>query len=442
MSAIARFFYHQGIDVFGYDRTQTKLTISMEKEGISIHYREDVKWLIDQDFYKDETLVVYTPAIPECNTELVFLRERGFEIRKRAEVLGLISRGWDAVCVAGTHGKTTISTMTAYILLNSKVGCTAFLGGISKNYNTNYLHNGNSSFVVIEADEFDRSFLNLTPFISVISSIDADHLDIYGTPKELVKSFREFAGLTRDGGTLIVKKGLPEIKAGPEVVEFSYSMNKKADFYASNIHLVGDKYHFDLNSPFGKIDDLMLGVPGLINVENAVAASALALVGGVSEEELRNGLATFKGIRRRFEYVIKSDEFIFIDDYAHHPEEIKAIVNSVKELYPGKKIAGVFQPHLYSRTKDFAHEFAKALDLLDKVFLLDIYPAREEPIPGVTSDMIKKHMKNKKVVRCDNVSVFSLIMEYEPDILLTLGAGNIDQLVPVLEEKIREYLKL
>ena len=442
MSAIARFFYHQGIKVCGYDRAPTKLTLNMENEGISIHYREDVKWLIDQDFYSDETLVVYTPAIPESHSELAFFRERGFDIKKRSEVLGLISRGWDAICVAGTHGKTTISTMTAHIFLNSKIGCTAFLGGISKNYNTNYLHNGHSSFVVIEADEFDRSFLHLTPYISVISSIDADHLDIYGTPKELVKTFREYAGLTRNGGTLVLKKGLPEIKAATGVVEFFYSLREKADFYASNVHLVGDRYHFDLNSPFGKMEDLVLGIPGIVNVENAVAASALALIGGVSEEELRSGLESFEGIRRRFEYVIKSDDFIFIDDYAHHPEEIKATVNSVKELYKGKRIAGVFQPHLYSRTKDFAHEFAKALDLLDKVFLLDIYPAREEPIPGVTSELIKKHMKKKKVVMCDKDSLFSMIMEDKPDVLLTLGAGDIDQLVPVLNEKLREQLEL
>ncbi len=442
MSALARFFYRQGVAVFGYDRTPSQLTVKLESEGMTIHYLEDVEWLIEQCFLPDDTLVIYTPAVPDKHSELTYFREMGFDIKKRAEVLGMISKSWDAVCVAGTHGKTTISTLAAHIYINSKIGCTAFLGGISNNYNTNFLHSGKSPYVILEADEYDRSFLHFTPYMSVITSIDADHLDIYGNESELKKSFNEFAGLTRPGGTLILKKGIGEITPPEDSVRFFYSMQEEADFYASNIRLVDGLYHFDLNSPFGKIEELKLGIPGLLNVENAIAASALALIGGVTENELKAGLASFMGIRRRFEYIIKSDNFIFIDDYAHHPEEIKATVNSVKAIYPEKRIAAVFQPHLYSRTKDFAAEFAKALDMVDQVFLLDIYPARELPIKGVSSELIKKQMKNSSAILCDEESLFNMIMNDKPDVLLTMGAGDVDQLVPDLDEKIREFIKL
>ena len=442
MSAIARFFHSHGIFVYGYDRTQTQLTMQLANEGMAIHYDEDTGYIKSLNLYPDDTLVVYTPAIPSFNKELNYFRENDFDIKKRAEVLGLISKTKDAVCVAGTHGKTTISTLTAHLFTNSEIGCSAFIGGISKNYGTNYLHSDKSPFVVLEADEFDRSFLHLSPYLSVITSMDADHLDIYGDKKHLTQSFKEFAMLTRPGGTMILKKGLGNIPVPAESVRFTYHLNEKCDFYATDIELVGDRYRFTLNSPFGTIKDLVLGIPGLLNVENAIAASALALSGGVSEQELRNGLETFKGIRRRFEYVIKSKEFIFIDDYAHHPAEIKATIASVKAIYPGKKIHVVFQPHLYSRTKDFAKEFAKELDAVDKVYLMDIYPARELPIPGVESDLIKEKMKNKEVVLCDEENIFYLIMSDKPDILLTMGAGNIDRLVPVLEEKFRKSLKL
>lgn len=442
MSALARFFYRQGIAVYGYDRTPSQLTVKLESEGMTIHYLEDVEWLIEQGFLPEDTLVVYTPAVPEKHSELIYFHEMGFEIKKRAEVLGMISKSWNAICVAGTHGKTTISTLTAHIYKNSKIDCTAFLGGISNNYNTNFLHSGKSQYVILEADEYDRSFLHLAPYMSVISSIDADHLDIYGNKDELKKTFNEFAGLTRSGGTLILKKGIDRIKIPVGSVRFFYSMQEETDFYASNIRLVNGYYHFDLNSPFGKIEDLELGVPGLVNVENAVAASALALNGGVTEEELKTGLASFRGIHRRFEYRINSDRFIFIDDYAHHPEEIKATVNSVKALYPNKRISVVFQPHLYSRTMDFAAEFAKALDMVAQVYLLDIYPARELAVKGVTSELIKKQMKNSSVIMCDKESLFNLIMNDKPDLLLTMGAGDIDQLVNELDEKIRDFIKL
>jgi UDP-N-acetylmuramate--alanine ligase len=438
MSALARFFHSQGIFTHGYDRTATDLTLKMESEGMSIHYNDDPGYIRSLNIYPDETLVIYTPAIPSFNKELQFFRANGFDIKKRAEVLGMISKSWDAVCVAGTHGKTTISTLTAHLFTNSKIGCSAFIGGISKNYGTNYLHSAKSPYVVLEADEFDRSFLHLSPYMSVITSIDADHLDIYGDKKHLTESFKQYAMLTRPQGTLIVKKGLKDIPVPENGIKLTYSLNEECDFYASDIRLVDDRYVFTLNSDFGKMKNLTLGIPGLINVENAVAASALALSGGVSEDELRKGLKTFKGIRRRFEYVIKSEDLILIDDYAHHPAEIKATLDSLKDLNGGKKIHVIFQPHLYSRTKDFAKDFAKELDKADKVYLLDIYPARELPIEGVTSGLIQKYMKNKNVVLCDKESVFDLLTADKPDVLLTMGAGDIDRLVPLLEKRITE----
>ncbi len=436
MSAIARFFHSQGVFVFGYDRTRTTLTADLENEGMDIHYSENIEYIKGLNLFPDDTLIVFTPAIPAENKELNFFRQKKFDIKKRAEVLGLISRSLDAVCVAGTHGKTTISTLTAHLFMNSEIKCSAFIGGISKNYGTNYLHSDKSPFVVLEADEFDRSFLHLSPYMSVITSMDADHLDIYGDKKHLTDSFRKFAMLTRPGGTLILKKGLKEIKTPEESVTFFYSLNEKCDFYASDIRLTGDRYSFTLNSPFGNITGLTLGIPGLLNIENAIAASALALSGGVSEAELRKGLKTFKGIKRRFEYIIKNKDLIFIDDYAHHPEEIKATLNSVKALYPSKKILVVFQPHLYSRTKDFAKEFAKALDTADRVLLLGIYPAREQPVPGVSSKLIAEHMKNKNVALCNENNITELILNDKPDILLTMGAGDIDQLITVLKEQL------
>ncbi|NPA37712.1 MAG: UDP-N-acetylmuramate--L-alanine ligase [Chlorobi bacterium] len=443
MSALARFFHRQGVDVSGYDRVPSVLTSELEMLGIQIHYEEDINWPAEKGFLPYDTLVVYTPAIPGDNKEILFFREAGFDMKKRAEVLGLISNSWDAVCVAGTHGKTTISTLAAHLYTKSKIGCSAFIGGIAKNYNTNYLHSSKSPYVILEADEFDRSFLHLNPYLSVISSMDADHLDIYGNKKELEKSFREFVSLTRPGGTVIVKKGLPELPVPEGTVQFVYSLDEDdVDFYASNILMIKDRYIFDLNSPFGKIEGLQLGIPGLLNVENAVAACALALIGGVSEEEIKKGLASFKGIKRRFDYIIKTRKFVFIDDYAHHPAEIKATVKSVKAIYEGKRIMGIFQPHLYTRTRDFAKEFAEALDILDRVILLDIYPARELPVEGVTSELIMKYMKNAEVEICEKEELFDKIIKDMPDVLLTMGAGDIDREVPELEAKFRTLMKL
>jgi UDP-N-acetylmuramate--alanine ligase len=443
MSALARFFHREGVDVSGYDRTPSILTSELEHEGIQIHYKEDIKWATEKGFLPYNTLVVYTPAIPEDNKEYMMYRHAGFEMKKRAEVLGMISRNRDAVCVAGTHGKTTITTMTAHLYIGSKIKCSAFIGGISKNYNTNYIHSLKSSYIILEADEFDRSFLHLNPFMSVISSMDADHLDIYGDKDELVRSFREFAMLTRPGGALVVKIGLPELPMPPGTVKFVYSLyEENADFYATNIDMKDGKYVFDLVSPFGKLENLELGIPGLLNVENAVAASALALIGGLTEDEVREGLRSFKGIKRRFDYIIDSPRLVFIDDYAHHPAEIKATVKSVKAIYENKKITAIFQPHLYSRTNDFAEEFAEALDILDRVFLLDIYPARELPIEGVTSELIMKYMKKAKVEICEKDDLFDKLKEDMPDVLLTMGAGDIDIIVPELEGKFRILMKL
>ncbi|TAJ14257.1 UDP-N-acetylmuramate--L-alanine ligase [Marinilabiliaceae bacterium JC017] len=441
MSALARFFKRICKDVNGYDRTSTVLTTELENEGIGIHYIDDVMLVGEAFRNTKDTLVVYTPAIPESHFEFNFFRDNGFVIKKRAEVLGEITRGWDGICVAGTHGKTTISTMVAHMLTQSEVGCSAFLGGVSNNYKTNYLHSDDSSYVVLEADEFDRSFLQLSPHLALVSAMDADHLDIYGNKEEVENAFQEFVNRTQAGGALVVKKGLPVDELPEDAELFTYAVNEKADFYATGITLRTGLYRFNLISPFGVIKNLTLGIPGMVNVENAVGASALALLAGVSPDELRGALTSFRGIRRRFEYHIKSEQFVFIDDYAHHPEEIKATVSSIKALYPGKKVTGIFQPHLYTRTQDFAKEFAASLDELDQVLLLDIYPARELPIEGVSSQLIVDFMKNKKVEILKRDQLFDQILDNWPDVLVTLGAGDIDKEVPVLEQQLRNFIK-
>jgi UDP-N-acetylmuramate--alanine ligase len=441
MSALARFFVRQGLPVFGYDKTPTRLTRELEDEGIKIHFEEDVALVESMNLTPSNTLIVYTPAIPPKHRELEFFRSNGFQVEKRAAVLGLISRQWKAVCVAGTHGKTTISTMVAHLFKCSKVDCSAFLGGISNNYETNYLHSDTSDYVVLEADEFDRSFLELTPHLASISSMDADHLDIYGDQSEIHKSFRAFANLVKTGGTLIMKAGLPSFGLPDGVKVLRYGVEEAADYVAKELVLKDGVYFFSLKIPQGFISNLELGVPGLVNVENAVAASALALMAGVSEEELRQGLKSFRGIRRRFEYRIRTSQFIFIDDYAHHPTEIEATISSVKAMFPGKKLMGVFQPHLFSRTKDFAQDFARALDALDEVILLDIYPAREEPLPGITSETILGLMKHSRAKLLQKEDLAGYIGRHLPDILLTMGAGDIDKQVPVIEEQIKKELR-
>ena len=433
MSALARYFMAKGYLVHGYDRTPTSLTRILESEGMIIHYNEDISLI------PPETgLVVYTPAIPADNTELHYLLKSGVRMMKRAEVLGMLSSEYQAIACAGTHGKTTVSTMAAYLMQQSHVGCQAFLGGISRNFETNLLISETSPFMVVEADEYDRSFLHLHPFIAIITSIDSDHLDIYENLAAVHEAFTSFAGNIVPQGSLIIKKGLDlplQIPADGRV--YRYAVDENADFYASGLTIINNLYHFDFNYPNGKINNLVLGIPGLYNVENAVAALAAAILAGVTPEELSNGLATFKGVKRRFDIRLNENNMVYIDDYAHHPEEIKACIRSARAMFPGRKLCGIFQPHLFSRTRDFAPEFAKSLSLLDEVLLLPIYPARELPIPGITSEMLLSLMKhdNKHLVQKTDIPEYFAGKHIE--VLITMGAGDIDTLVEPIESFLR-----
>ncbi len=443
MSALARYFVTQGMCVGGYDRTSTALTSRLEDEGIKMIYVDD-NTLIGSEFRnKKDTLVIYTPAVSDENACYKYFFNEGFTLMKRAQVLGLITRQYDGICVAGTHGKTTTSGLVAHILRSSEVGCSAFLGGITANYDTNYWSNVQSPFVVVEADEFDRSFLHLTPHLALITSMDADHLDIYGDSSQVEEAFNLFAQRVKPGGALVVKSGLElqEEDIDEDVELFTYGVNdKKADFSARNIKLIDDLYKFDIVTPFGVVKDAVLGIPGMHNVENAVGASALALLAGVEADDVKEALATYKGNRRRFQFRIRQPHFCFIDDYAHHPAEIKAMIESLRKTYEGRRLTVVFQPHLFTRTRDFAEDFAAALDLADRVLLLDIYPAREEPIEGVSSQMLLKLMKstNAAVVTADEV--YDAVIGQPLDVLVTMGAGNIDLLVSVLEDKLMNFI--
>jgi len=431
MSALARYFAKQGKFVCGYDRTQTTLTLELEGEGIDIHYVDDVN-LISREFRNNtaETLVVYTPAVPQNHSELGFFNENGFTVVKRAEALGVISNAMRTLAVAGTHGKTTTSTLLAHLLSTSTKGCDAFLGGISKNFNSNLVIS-KSKNLVVEADEFDRSFLSLYPDLAIITSVDADHLDIYETHEDVLDAYEAFASQIKHNGILIIKHGIGLIPLlSVSVKVYTYSLKEKADYYLTNIEIKDGFYHFSLNTPNGTINGLMLGVPGLYNVENAVAASAAALQQGVTEDELRKGLKTFSGVVRRFDVQYRGKKVVYIDDYAHHPEELRAAITSVRELFPGRKVAGVFQPHLFTRTRDFMWEFAQSLDLLNKVYLLEVYPAREEPIQGVTSNSILNLMKCPDKGIYSKSELLSKIMVDNIDVLVTMGAGDIDTLVP------------
>lgn len=433
MSALARYFLHKGKAVAGYDRTPSELTAELNAEGAAIHY-EDSLSLVPEAF-KDpvSTLVVYTPAIPETHTELRFFRAGGFCVMKRAEVLGVITRSSRGLCVAGTHGKTTTSSMLAHLLKQSHVDCNAFLGGILKNYDSNLMVSEKSDLTVIEADEFDRSFHRLSPYMAVITAADADHLDIYGTEEAYRESFEYFTSLIREGGCLVMKKGVavaPRLREGVKLYTYSAD-DAVADFHAERVRIGGGEIWFDFVSPDVRIADIQLGVPVKVNIENGVAAIALAWMNGVTEEEIKRGMASFEGAKRRFDFQIKRKDIVLIDDYAHHPAEIAASIRSVKELYEGKKVTGIFQPHLYSRTRDFAVDFARSLSLLDELILLDIYPAREEPIPGVTSKIILDAVtiENKCLVR---KSELEELVRREADtfeVVLMLGAGDIDRLV-------------
>ena len=430
MSALVRYFLAKGYNVGGYDKTPSELTNKLIEEGAKIHYSEDVE-AIDECFkQKESTLVVYTPAIPSEHKELVYFREKGFDVQKRAQVLGFLTQAHKGLCVAGTHGKTTTSTMLAHLLHQSHVGCNAFLGGISKNYGTNYILS-DSDYVVIEADEFDRSFHWLHPYMTVITATDPDHLDIYGTKEAYLESFRKYTTLIQPEGALVIHKGLemkPDVQKGVKVYEYSRT---EGDFHAENIRIGGGEIIFDFVHPDGLVKDIQLGVPVSINIDNGIAAMALAMLNGVTEEELRRGMKSFSGVDRRFDFKVKTDKMVFLSDYAHHPNEIEQSVKSIRELYQDKRIAAIFQPHLYTRTRDFYREFASALSLLDVVYLCDIYPARELPIDGVTSKLIYDNLRNgieKHLIHKEDV--IDVAKKHDFDVLISLGAGDIEDFVP------------
>ena len=435
MSALLRFFLAKGYQVGGYDKTPSELTEQLKAEGAFIHYEDDINWVPSCFKDKEKTLVVYTPAIPAEHGELTYFREQGFNLQKRAQVLGFLTKEHRGLCVAGTHGKTTTSTMTAHLLQQSHVGCNAFLGGISKNYGTNYLLSDDSDLVVIEADEFDRSFHWLRPYMSVITATDPDHLDIYGTKEAYLESFRHYTTLIQPTGVLIIHRGL-EMRADvqPGVKVYDYA-REEGDFHAENIRIGGGEIVFDFVSPLGNIKDIKLGVPVSINIENGIAAMALAQLNGVTAEEIRRGMETFKGVDRRFDFKIKTDKVIFLSDYAHHPNEIDQSVKSIRELYQDKKIAAIFQPHLYTRTRDFYKDFAAALSLLDEVYLCDIYPAREQPIPGVTSQIIYDNLRpgiEKHLIHKEDIPDVARNGQF--DVLISLGAGDVENYVPQITE--------
>jgi UDP-N-acetylmuramate--alanine ligase len=430
MSAIARYFISKGMVVAGYDKTSSVLTRQLEKEGMLIHYEENVDEIPHACKKPQSCLVIYTPAIPADHKELLYFRENGFEIEKRAQVLGTLTRSHKGLCFAGTHGKTTTSTMCAHIMHQSHLDCNAFLGGISKNYGTNYILS-DSDYVVIEADEFDRSFHWLRPWMSVITATDPDHLDIYGTKEAYLESFRHYTELIQPGGALIVHKGLEmkeSLQAG--VKRYDYALNE-GDFHAENIRIDNGEITFDFISPVGNVNNISLGQPIPINIENSIAAMAMAQLNGCTADELRYGMQTYGGVDRRFDYKIKTDKLVFLSDYAHHPKEIYQSAKSIRELYRDRKITAIFQPHLYTRTHDFYKEFAEALSQLDEVILTEIYPAREQPIPGVSSKLIYDNLKpgvEKQMIQTADVPAF--VKSHNFDVLILLGAGDLDNQVP------------
>lgn len=443
MAALERYFLAIGCKVAGYDRTRTVLTDELTHEGVEICYDEAEELIPDYCRDRENTLVVYTPAIPENHIGLQYFRSKGFDVMKRSEVLGVITRNSKGLCFAGTHGKTTTSSMAAHILHNSSIGCSAFLGGILRNYDSNFLLDVGSHYTVIEADEFDRSFHHLSPYIAVITATDPDHLDIYGTENAYLESFAHFTELIHPDGALIVHTGLklkPRPVAGVRV--YSYSRNE-GDFHAENIRKGNGEILFDFVAPNDNvIKNISLGVPVDINIENAVAAMAVCYLVGVEAEVMRDAMFTFGGAKRRFEFWIKEQGIhgkVLIDDYAHHPDELKASISSVRDLYQGHKLTVIFQPHLYSRTRDFAPEFAKALSLADEVILLDIYPAREQPLPGVTSDLIFKNIICDHKQMCDKEHLLDLVRSRNFDVLLTAGAGDICDYLPEISNIIKQH---
>lgn len=434
MSALARYFLHMGRVVAGYDRTPTPLTRELVQEGIPIHYDEDVEAIPEACKDVQSCLVIYTPAVPETHKELAFFRRRGFEIQKRAQVLGTLTRSHKGLCVAGTHGKTSTSTMCAHIMHESHIDCNAFLGGISKNYGTNYILSSYSDYVVIEADEYDRSFHWLRPWMTVITATDSDHLDIYGTKEAYLESFRHYTTLIQPGGALIIHTDL-EMKAnvGANVRTFTYSRDA-GDFYAENIKIADGEISFDFVSPLENVPGVVLGQPVPINIENGVAAMAMAQLNGCTADELRAGMKTYLGVERRFDFQIRNNRHVLLSDYAHHPQEILQSAKSIRELYRDRKITAIFQPHLYTRTRDFYADFARALSLLDEVILCDIYPAREQPIHGVTSRLIYDQLApgvKKELIHKEDVPDW--VRNHYSDVLIILGAGDLNDYVPQIK---------
>lgn len=445
MSALARYFNHYGKIVYGYDKTESPLTKQLQEEGIQIHFEDNdelLKSLLSR-FEENEILFIYTPAIPVTNSELLYVQKHQLNLQKRAWVLGEITKQFKTIAIAGTHGKTTTTSLVTHILKTAGINCFAFLGGISQNYNTNLIlgdANDSEAFVVVEADEYDRSFLTLHPFISVITSVDADHLDIYGSQNAMHQSYLQFASQTQKNGILIVKKTVDN-DLNIKDKRLIYSLNLDTDFSATAIHIVDGQFCYDINSVIESVSQVAIGLPGLHNVENSIAAVAVAQQLGITGDVINKALRSFKGVKRRFDYRVKSKSIVYIDDYAHHPEELTAAITAAKQLYPDKVITGIFQPHLFSRTRDFVNEFAASLDLLDVCVLLEIYPAREQPIDGVNAQWLLDKMTciNKSLVKKEQVIDFLKTQQCE--VVMTLGAGDIDTLIEPIEMYLKQIIK-
>jgi UDP-N-acetylmuramate--alanine ligase len=439
MSALARYFLKKGLRVGGYDRSWSNLTSELTREGCDIHFSEDIN-LIDQVFKEPlHTLVIYTPAVPAVHRELEFFRQSGYQVKKRSEVLGFIVKDTRTAAVAGTHGKTTVSSMLAHILCYSGTRCNAFIGGIMKNYGSNVILTTGNEVTVVEADEFDHSFLQLNPSVAVVTSCDPDHLDIYKDYDSLMAAFNRFAGQVRTGGCLLLHEKLTgKIRTGPGVKTYTYSLTGKTDFHADKIRTKGKSHFFDLVLPDNRLNNLALNIPGTVNIENAMAATAAAWMLGIDPSAVKGALASYMGVRRRFDIRLETSAGVYIDDYAHHPEEIRAFIRSIREMLPGKKITGIFQPHLYSRTRDLADGFADSLGGLDELILLDIYPAREDPLQGVTSSLIFDKVKLKNKQSCSMDSLMTVLSGRHFEVLVTMGAGDIDRMVEPLEQLLTE----
>jgi UDP-N-acetylmuramate--alanine ligase len=442
MSALVRYFNHYGKTVHGYDKTETELTKQLQEEGALLHFHEDeaaVKQLLSR-YKKEEVLVVYTPAVPKDHAEFVYLQNNGYNLQKRAWVLGEITKQFRTIAIAGTHGKTTTTTLVAHILKTAGINCFAFLGGISQNYKTNLLlgdASDKNAFVVVEADEYDRSFLTLHPFITVITSVDADHLDIYGDTNAMHQTYTQFAAQVQKEGFLIVKKSVDnDLRLNNK--RLIYSLNLGTEYSADSIEIVDGEFCYDINSPIEPVKQVAIGLPGLHNVENSIAAVAVAQQLGIKGDVINKALRSFKGVKRRFDYRVKSKSLVYIDDYAHHPEELRAAITAAKQLYPDKKVTGIFQPHLFTRTRDFADGFAESLDLLDVCVLLEIYPAREQPIEGVNSQMLLDKMNCREKFLVKKEKVLEFLKTHPPQVVMTLGAGDIDSLIEPIEQLLNE----